>query len=337
MTTPRIGLVLGAGGMAGTAFHSGVISALHEHTGFDARDADVVVGTSAGAMTAALVRAGLPPADFVRRMLEEPLSGEGRAVVDSMPRPASAQRGVGSGDVPSGRRRTVVPAAPRALANHARRPWRATPGHVAAAALPEGSMSTEPLRAAFDGLLPEWPAAAMWLCAVDVDGGSRWVMGKHRRASSGGAIDSMGLTVGHAVAASCAIPGYFAPVRVDDTRLVDGAVHSFCNADAVLDAAVDVVVVSAPMSSRDARDRSGGAVIRHMARRQLRGQVAALVASGKQVLVLHPTAPERRVMRGGMLDPAVRPATARATFDSVSSWLTRSSHPVIDSLRAAAR
>ena len=35
--------------------------------------------------------------------------------------------------------------------------------------------------------------------------------------------------MGQAVAASCAIPGYFAPVVVDGVRYVDGGAHSTTN------------------------------------------------------------------------------------------------------------
>ena len=44
----RVGLVLGAGGATGHAFHAGVLSALAEETGWDPRAADIIVGTSAG-------------------------------------------------------------------------------------------------------------------------------------------------------------------------------------------------------------------------------------------------------------------------------------------------
>ena len=54
----RIGLVLGAGGVAGQAFHAGVLTALDDVAGFDARRAEVIVGTSAGSIAAAFLRAG---------------------------------------------------------------------------------------------------------------------------------------------------------------------------------------------------------------------------------------------------------------------------------------
>ena len=55
--TPRIGLVLGAGGVVGHAWHGGVLRALEAETGWDPRDADVIVGTSAGAVVGAALRA----------------------------------------------------------------------------------------------------------------------------------------------------------------------------------------------------------------------------------------------------------------------------------------
>src|SRR5215207_3097050 len=78
---PGIALVLGAGGTVGHAFHAGVLSALAEVVGWDARQADIVVGTSAGSAVAALLRAGMPPTDLLKRGSRLPLSAEGEAVV----------------------------------------------------------------------------------------------------------------------------------------------------------------------------------------------------------------------------------------------------------------
>src|SRR3954451_10366202 len=61
---PRIGLVLGAGGLAGQAFQGGVLSALADELGWDPRDADLIVGTSAGSFSGALLRLGVPAADL---------------------------------------------------------------------------------------------------------------------------------------------------------------------------------------------------------------------------------------------------------------------------------
>ena len=78
---PGVALVLGAGGTVGHAFHAGVLAALAEVVGWDARQADIVVGTSAGSAVAALLRAGMPPTDLLKRGSRSPLSAEGEAVV----------------------------------------------------------------------------------------------------------------------------------------------------------------------------------------------------------------------------------------------------------------
>ncbi|MFN0089381.1 MAG: patatin-like phospholipase family protein, partial [Acidimicrobiales bacterium] len=71
-----IGLVLGAGGLTGSAFHAGVLAALHEATGWDPRGATVVVGTSAGASTAAYLRAGFAAEDLFAEAVGGELSPE---------------------------------------------------------------------------------------------------------------------------------------------------------------------------------------------------------------------------------------------------------------------
>src|SRR5688500_14571542 len=83
----RVGLVLGAGGVVGSAFHAGVLSALADDTGWDRRGAEVVVGTSAGSGTGALLRAGLPAADLAAEALGGRMSPDGARV---MARSASA-------------------------------------------------------------------------------------------------------------------------------------------------------------------------------------------------------------------------------------------------------
>jgi NTE family protein len=54
----RIGLVLGAGGTVGLAWHAGVLRALEQVGGVVPDDADLIVGTSAGSVAAAYMRSG---------------------------------------------------------------------------------------------------------------------------------------------------------------------------------------------------------------------------------------------------------------------------------------
>src|SRR4051812_46777874 len=57
----RVGVVLGAGGVLGGAWHVGALEALADGTNWDPGSADYVVGTSAGSMIGTLLCAGVPP------------------------------------------------------------------------------------------------------------------------------------------------------------------------------------------------------------------------------------------------------------------------------------
>src|SRR5262249_36209204 len=78
---PHVTLVLGAGGPIGRAFHAGVLGALAEACGWDARSADLLVGTSAGGQDGGLPPAGRgappPPTDREHPNGASPHVGEG--------------------------------------------------------------------------------------------------------------------------------------------------------------------------------------------------------------------------------------------------------------------
>ncbi len=326
--TSRVGLVLGSGGLAGTAFHAGVIAALADELGWDARMAPTIVGTSAGSTSAALLRAGFPPPDFVARMTGQPLSADGAAILDGMP-PASAVGRAGRGEGGGGQGARRRPASPEMLARAVRRPWAVRPGSVASGLLPPGQVSTAELRSGFAGLFTEWPGEQLWICAVRLSDGSRVVFGRDEA--------GRGSSVADAVAASCAIPAYYEPVTINGERYVDGGAHSLCNADLVADLGLDAVVVSAPMSTSDRLALSLDHPWRAAARAQLAVEVRQVVRSGTRVLVVHPTQPEREVMRGATLDPRRRPAIARAAYASARHLLSRAHGGAVDVVRAAGR
>jgi NTE family protein len=54
-------LVLGGGGVLGEAWMMGLLAGIEDATGFDMRDCESFVGTSAGAIVAAHLVAGRPP------------------------------------------------------------------------------------------------------------------------------------------------------------------------------------------------------------------------------------------------------------------------------------
>ena len=60
----RRGLVLGGGGTLGAAWMIGALRALEEETGLDVRGSQLIVGTSAGSILAALLGAGAGAEDL---------------------------------------------------------------------------------------------------------------------------------------------------------------------------------------------------------------------------------------------------------------------------------
>src|SRR3712207_436501 len=91
--SPRIGLVLGAGGVMGGAWLTGGLEALATETGWDPSSADYVVGTSAGSMMGGLLTAGIPPWFMVAH--SQGRTFEGLVGVDGRPQ-ETADRAAGA-------------------------------------------------------------------------------------------------------------------------------------------------------------------------------------------------------------------------------------------------
>ena len=227
-----VGLVLSAGGAAAEAWHAGVVRALQEVTGWDARSADLILGTSAGAITGLCLRAGIPPTDLYAHRRGEPVSDEGQAIIDRVVTPYREGR--------SERDWTEQgPQSPTLVARALWPPWQARPLHAAVGLLPRGTRTTEALQQRMAELHPDpWPADRFWVPVVRLSDGERVVFGR----------DDLQATAAEAVRASCAVPVLFEPVTVDGKRYVDGGLHSYTNVDLMGPPAFDLVVVSSPMS-----------------------------------------------------------------------------------------
>ena len=227
-----VGLVLGAGGRTAEAWHAGVASALHEAAGWDARSAELIAGTSAGAITGLCLRAGIPPADLHAMQCGQPLSDEAKMLLDRIVTPYSEDR----------RERSWAQQCPQSPTLSARAlwpPWKARPVHAAVGLLPRGTLATEALGQRLTELHPEpWPSARFWVAAVRLSDGERVVFGR----------DDTEATVAEAVRASCAVPARYEPVTVGGHQYVDGGLHSSTNADLMGPPAFDAVVVSSVMS-----------------------------------------------------------------------------------------
>ncbi|MEC7523117.1 MAG: patatin-like phospholipase family protein [Myxococcota bacterium] len=287
----RVSIVLGAGGPVGHAFHAGVLQALERELGLDARDATLVVGTSAGAQVAALIRAGMSAADLGARVRGRPLSPAGREIAKHYVRPSHELP-------PRSERPPWRPGSLRYLSAVVRRPWRARPGRLVSALVPDGPVSLEPQAAGFRALFGDrWPERELWIPAVCRDTGERVAFG------SGSAPST---DVGTAVAASGAVPGVCRSVVIGGRRFVDGGIASAAHLDLCAASEEDVIFVSNPLS------------IFPPLRLLLRREVRALRPADKTVVLFEPSADAASVMGLDVMDveraaPTVEAAREAAT------------------------
>ncbi|MEU4244136.1 patatin-like phospholipase family protein [Actinoplanes sp. NPDC026619] len=205
-------LVLGAGGITGIAWHLGLLIGLRD-AGVDLTGADLVVGTSAGSVTGAIVTGGIDLADA--RRLEARMGASDPPIRPDWSRGSQAYA---------------------ALTDDSRDP-ASIRAEVGALALAADVVPEEPYVAMLTRRLPlhEWPSRPLLITAVDTHSGDPVVWDR-----------GSGVPLDRAVASSCAVPCIFPPVTVNGSRYMDGGVRSGTNADLAADAAR--VVVLAPLA-----------------------------------------------------------------------------------------
>lgn len=305
---PSIALVLGAGGAAGAAFHSGALAAIEQATGWDPRRADLVVGTSAGSGIAAWLRAGMSAGDLHARSAGRAPSPEGAALTAGLPPAGRFPPDPVGGGLP-------VPAAPWLVAASLLPLRRPRPVVALAGVLPRGRRPTAVLGDRLRAVHPDrWPSTPTWICALRLRDGHRVVFGR----------DDVALPhLADAVEASSAVPGFLAPVRLGGTTYVDGGVHSTTNADLVARLAFDLVVVVAPMAATPAALRRRPDAGRALHSATLAAEVRSLRAGGGAALVLQPTEADLAVRGADPLDPARSGPIADQAHASASARLAR--------------
>jgi NTE family protein len=194
-TRPRIGLILGGGGVVGVAWELGVLAAITTHAGWNPASATVIAGTSAGAMAGAITALGRDlPAITARRT-----AGVTR------PDPTTAQRSGPATSVVSQELLDLMRPESGPVAGRAR-----AVGRLAMAAKP--SLDPAAYRAFIaSSLTGQWPEGDLRCTTVDCESGETVLLDRHS-----------GLDLIGAVAASCAIPTYFPPVEHKGRHFTDG-------------------------------------------------------------------------------------------------------------------
>ncbi|RKR74391.1 patatin-like phospholipase family protein [Frondihabitans australicus] len=200
--SPRRAVVLGGGGIAGIAWHLGVLSELLDQ-GIDLGAADLVVGTSAGSVAGSILRFGQVPLVYAMQA----------AAPGSVPAEDAAP---GGPDMATFSERVQQAVAGFTDAQDAR-------ARLGRAAIDYSQGAESPLLGQLAAQFPAafgWPAAPLGVTVVDATTGEFRVLDA-----------SSGVELPRAVAASCSVPLVFPPVEIDGVPYVDGGVRSATNAD----------------------------------------------------------------------------------------------------------
>ncbi|MDP3712090.1 MAG: patatin-like phospholipase family protein [Mycobacteriales bacterium] len=291
----RRGVVLGAGGVLGAAWTIGALSAVESELGFDPRSAELLLGTSAGSVLAAFLGCGIGV---------ETLRNHQQGVVGPDDPQISYDPDRDSGGALPPLPRPFI-GSPRGVVSSALRPWRTTPMMALSAVLPQGRGSLAPVGELVDAVVApgEWaPHPQTWVVAMDYDSGRRTVFGRTGAPQAG---------LRDAVMASCAIPGWYAPVKVGRRRYVDGGACSPTSLDLVARLGLDEVVVLSPMTSLDYDNPTAVASkverrFRRLVTKRLVGEVKKVAATGTKVTLLGPGAEDLAVIGANMMDPRQR-------------------------------
>jgi len=230
-------LVLGGGGVTGVAWEIGLLAGLAGR-GVDLTDADLVVGTSAGAITGACLRSGASLAELYQAQLEPPGP-------DPVPRLSTALTARLGWAMISGRDQASALAKIGKMALAARTPLEQDRRALIAARLPSDA----------------WPAGRLLVTAVDTGTGELAVFDT-----------ASGVSLVDAVSASCAMPGVWPPVTIGGRRYMDGGMRSPANVD--LAGGCLRVVVLAPVT----RGLAGGSgVTDQVAELTMAGTLSTLI------------------------------------------------------------
>jgi NTE family protein len=291
----------------------GALCAYETATGADLRDVDVIVGTSAGSVLAALLSVGVGIDRMAR--LERGLGAPGELGID--------YRDLGCGLPPRPQLRI---GSPRLLGASARHPRSVAPMVALAAILPRGRGTI----AAVGDLVAEacrresgcvgWPRSPrLCVVAVDYDTGERAMFG-------GPGVSRPPLP--SAVMASCAIPGWYAPIEIAGRRYIDGGTCSPTSLDLLAGTGVEKALVLAPACSLETDRPRGGLArverrVRRMATRRLVREVGKVRAAGIDVTVACPGPEDLAVIGGNVMDAARRTEVFETSLRTCAALFAR--------------
>jgi NTE family protein len=289
-------LVLGGGGLLGVEWLMGVLAGIEEATGFDLRDCEHFVGTSAGSIVSARLAGGRPPRRPIARSTE----------LEPMPVPRVGN-GFATAALGMARRATEwtlaasAPVVPLMLAATGPGGALMRAGVLTRIRTPPRTLDdlrdhVEGYGARFDGRLR--------VSAVDRASGRRVMFG------SPGAPRA---AVGEAVAASCSVPWLFAPVTIAGREYVDGGVWSATNLDAT-PAGRDTYVLCLNPTAGIGGTHTLMSVARRLARSAVSVEALALRRKGAIVQTIAPDVDSAAALGGDFMDPEPRQRVLAAGY-----------------------
>ncbi len=317
---PRIGLVLGAGGVLGAAWMTGALAGLQDRLPGAAADVDLVVGTSAGSVLAAALRCGASIEEMVAWQYGDASGALGEsAVLAAKDGPLPPLPHLRLGSLPLARAALLRP--------HKVPPWVGASGwlphgrgqHAALRSL-VGALHWRHQQHPFRGAAPShWVDGHTWVAAMDYDSGRHVLFGRQ---------DAPHASLPDAVVASCSIPGWYSPAVIGGRRYVDGGIRSSTSLRALSGTNVHEVYVLAPMASTEPDhplqphlqiERRLRQLLTHLLVRQAK----ALSAEGKRVTIVTPGPRDLAVMGANLMDPrrrqGVLEVSLRTSADSLAT------------------
>ena len=274
-------------------------------------NADLLIGTSAGSVIAAYLRSGWTGEDFWQFTL-----GTHPSLTELDADEAERRRR----EIFTPRWRSPLELSRIALGSAyvlgqavVRRPALPIPGWLRRR-FPGGLFAmTEGERRLPEELAQDWPQEPLWLVAVDINTGRRVVLGRE---------GAPAVSVATAVLASCAIPGFYQPVKVGKMTLVDGGVHSSTNLDLAAKFGCDLIIGVAPMAYEpvDAPDPVRQ-LVRLVPTRALSRETAYARRRGAEVLLIRPTAAELTIHGANLMRPDAGEEIAKAAYQATARLL----------------
>ncbi len=293
----RFGVVLGAGGVLGAAWTIGALRALEQTTGVDPRQAEVLIGTSAGSILASFLGCGVSTETLANHQAGVLVEGDPAIDYD--------YQHEGGGGLPP--RPKLKLGSTNLLVNATLHPWKVTPMAALSAVLPQGRGSLAAVGAMVDAVAPDGPVAwaphpRTWLVAMDYATGKRVPFGREGAPTA---------RLADAVMASCAIPGWYAPVVIGGRRYVDGGACSPTSLDLVSGAGLDTVYVLSPMTSFEYDEPAGVGArlerhVRRLVTRRLSREAAKVRTTGTKVVLLGPGPADLNAIGANLMDPRRR-------------------------------